>query len=217
MTERIERILAEIPPSDLFADIGCDHGYVAKAVLDRGIGKKVIASDVSAKCLAKAETLLAEYVKEGRCEAVVSDGFDKIDYCDTALIAGMGGEEIIKILKKSDFLPDNLLLSPMKNAKELRKYVTEIGYKTVKDFTFKAADKFYLLIVLSKGEDSLTEEEAEFGRTNVTELPNDFKEWAAAEYAKLTNYASNVRGFAKEEITKKAEKVKKYVDFERPV
>ena len=115
MKKRLEEIFALLPECETFADVGCDHGYVAKQMLESGKCKKVIISDVSKKCLDKAIALLSNEIEEGRAEAVVSDGFEKVKECDLALIAGMGGEEIVGILKRAKTLPLKLVLQPMKN------------------------------------------------------------------------------------------------------
>ena len=168
MTDRLQKIFSIIPSCEIFADIGCDHGYIAQAMLISGKAKKVIISDISEKCLQKARELLYEFIQDGRAESVVSDGFDKLSVCDVALIAGMGGEEICSILLKAKVIPNNLVLQPMKNADKVRKCVQNLGYKIQKDFMFKSADKFYDLMLLTKGEENLTEEEIEFGRDNLS-------------------------------------------------
>ena len=101
MNGRLEEIFSAIEPCKIFADIGCDHGLMTEAVLRSGKCQKAVVSDVSKKCLEKAENLLKNYIDEGRVSSVVSDGFDNLPDVDLALIAGMGGEEISLILKKA--------------------------------------------------------------------------------------------------------------------
>ena len=36
MADRLKTLLSLISPCKQFADVGCDHGYMAKAVLDGG-------------------------------------------------------------------------------------------------------------------------------------------------------------------------------------
>ena len=174
MTERLEKIFSVIPDCQVFADVGCDHGYLAKAVLKSGKCKKVILSDVSAKCLQKAKDLLCEEIQNQTALAVVSDGFDNLPECDCALIAGMGGEEIISILKKAKTLPDLLVLQPMKNSDKVRVATVELGYQVLTDFTFQVGRIFYDLMVLKVGKDSLTPQEIAYGRTNLQTKPVGF-------------------------------------------
>ena len=87
----------------------------------------------------------------------------------------MGGELICEILKNADFLPDRLVLQPMKNTDKVRKTVIELGYKMLKDTTFKDV-KYYDLLVCEKGEESYSDYEIEFGRDNLREKGEAFKE-----------------------------------------
>ena len=191
MTDRLEKIFSVIPNCQTFADIGCDHGYISFAMLERKKCNHVIISDVSKECLKKAETLLADYILNGQATAVVSDGFDNVGTSDVSLIAGMGGKEITEILKKAQNLPNTLVLQPMKNTPEVRKTLVGLGYEILSDYIFKAETKYYDLIVAKKGQDSLTDLEIEFGRTNLTEKPNDFIEYVNINVTKLKKYSSN--------------------------
>ena len=215
MTERLKIIFDNIPACSVFADIGCDHGYVSKAMLVSGKAKKVVASDVSAKCLQKAESVLKENIDRGNAKCVVSNGFEKIEFCDCALIAGMGGEEITDIMLKAKFLPETLVLQPMKNCDKVRLCAVKAGYKIEKDFVFKSGGKFYDLMVLVIGEDSLTEEEIEFGRTNLLKRPSAFKERLLVQIEKLKKYSAQdgLDEDAKAQMLRKMEKLSRYVEI----
>jgi tRNA (adenine22-N1)-methyltransferase len=213
MTERLKIIFDNIPNCSVFADVGCDHGYIAKAMLVSGKAEKVIASDISAKCLEKAEEILENEIKNGTATSVVSNGFEKIPFCDVALIAGMGGEEITTIINSAKSLPNTLVIQPMKNCDKARLCAVKAGYSVQKDFVFKSANKFYDLIVLVKGEDKLSQEEIEFGRTNLKEPNSAFIERLKREIEKLEKY-SQKQGLspdAKREMLDRMEKLKKYV------
>lgn len=174
MTDRIAKLISFIPSCEVFADIGCDHGYVAKGVLDGGKVKKAIISDISEKCLQKAVLLLNDYIEKGRVNAVVSDGFKNLPCCDVALIAGMGGEEIIKIISDCESLPNRIVLQPMKNCDKVRKFVVDNGYFIEFDGVFFLDGKYYDILSLVKGDDFLTEDEILFGRSNLKSLSLDF-------------------------------------------
>lgn len=213
MTERLEKIYSVIPKKKVFADIGCDHGYIAKKMLDTNKCERAIVSDISEKCLKKAQTLLADYIEKGIVESVVSDGFEKLPKVDVALIAGMGGEEICSILTKESELPKVLVLQPMKNPEKVRMLAIKKGYRIEKDSVFKSANKFYDLLVLIKGKDQLTEEEIEFGRDNLKGDNPDFKEKLLIDIGKIVEYlkAENISEKTKENLILKLEKYRKYV------
>lgn len=175
MSERLNKIFAELPCCNVFADVGCDHGYIADAMLKSGKCKRVVISDISEKCLDKAIKLLSENYS-GKFTAVVSDGFEKIVGADVALIAGMGGEVICDIISSAKDLPQTLVLQPMKNSDKVRLTLLGCGYKILKDYTFKDG-KFYDLIVAEKGDgDKYSADEIIFGRDNLRCKNADFKE-----------------------------------------
>ena len=213
MTERLKEIFSLLPNASVFADVGCDHGYVAKEVLKSGKAEKVIISDISAKCLAKAETLLKDEISDGRAISAISNGFEKLPKCDLALIAGMGGEEIISILKNAWFLPQTLVLQPMKNLPKLRVFLVDLGYKIIKDYVFTAEQKYYDLLLVEKGEDELSDDEIEFGRTNLLEKGKAYLDRLSKEINSLYFYAKQ-DGLSLENqrrFIEKAERLSKYV------
>ena len=213
MTKRLEEIFALIPTCDVFADIGCDHGYVAKAMLDSKKCQKVVISDISAKCLQKAEQLLSGYINQGLATSIVTDGFNGISYCDCALIAGMGGEEICSIMQSAKSLPQTLVVQPMKNSSKVRGTALSLGYKIVVDYTFNCGRIFYDLILLEKGQDSLTEDELEFGRTNLIKKPVAFVKSIQNRMDVLSRCLKNqqLTKEVQQNMQREIERLKKYV------
>lgn len=213
MTDRLKEIFINIDECEVFADVGCDHGYIAKAMLKSGKSKKVIVSDISAKCLQKAIDLLSKEIAENKAVAIVSDGFKNLPQCDLALIAGMGGEEIISIIENAPKLPEKLILQPMKNLEKVRTFLVEKGYKIILDYVFYKNGKFYDLIKVEKGIDTLTQEEIEFGRTNLIEKGSAFTKRLKEDIKKLSDIKEGGK-LGKESLLKiqaKIERLSKYV------
>ena len=208
---RFEEIAKNVIKSQVIADVGCDHGYVSEKILNKGLASTLIISDVSAKCLNKAEILLDKYVKQGIVKPIVSDGFEKYTiYPDQAIIAGMGGEETIKIL--GVYKPSRLVLQPMKNVDKLRVFLVENGYKILKDYTFFGAGKFYDIIVATNGKDTLTENEIKFGRTNLLEKSEDFINKWKNEIRKINVVINgNVNDKLREKLNNEIKKIEKII------
>lgn len=190
---RIEQICSYIEPSESFADVGCDHGYCTQYALRIGKCKSAVIADISAKSLGKAEALLAPYIADGRCRAVCCDGLKQIPReTEQVLIAGMGGEEIIKILSEG-FIPQKFIFQPMKNAEKLRRFLLSNGCEITVDDIFKDG-KFYFII---KGKKSgacrqYTAEEFAFGRDS---LNNPFfRDYVNEEIAKRRTYLEECGG-----------------------
>ena len=213
MTERLNEIFSDIPECEVFADVGCDHGYIAKSMLKSGKCRKVIISDISEKSLSKAEKLLKREVEKGLAVPIVSDGLKNLPECDCVLIAGLGGEEIIRILTDAPFLPEKLILQPMKNVRKVREFAVFSGYAVVSDRVFKEGYMFYDLLTLKKGKDVLTDEEAEFGRSNLKNPSAAFLDKIHWEIKCIDERIENggLKKHVLSEFLKRREKLKKYV------
>jgi len=169
---RIEAVCSYLTKARVFADVGCDHGYCTAYMLENGLCERAYISDISSKSLQKAETLLAPYIAEGKCIPVVADGLQGLqEPCDLVLIAGMGGEVILRIL--SEGLPERFVLQPMHNADKVRKFLS--GRVTfLKDETFRIGKQYYDILVLGRGEEKLTPLEIRFGKGNIANPSEDF-------------------------------------------
>lgn len=144
--DRIKKLCSYLNSCKTFADIGCDHGYAAKYMLDNSLCQRALISDLSPKCLKKAETLLAGYIKNGKCESVCCYGLEKTDpQTELTLIAGMGGEEIISIIKAA-YVPLGFVLQPMRNVREVREFLLEAGAEITRDELFESGGKYYFVI-----------------------------------------------------------------------
>lgn len=179
--KRIDTLCALLRPAKVFADVGCDHGYCSEYMLKNGLCERAILSDVSKGSLAKAERLLAPYIRSGKAEAVLGDGFYGVpNTVDEVLIAGMGGSEIVHILShtKYGFMPKRFVLQPMHDSEKLRRYLLENGGYIERDYTFQDG-KFYEVLVGGKVECAgqlreYTQAELEFGKDNLLEMPKAF-------------------------------------------
>lgn len=183
LTKRLEKLVSLVPKCNTLADIGCDHGYVGIEALVRGIAQNVIFVDVSSKSLQKARQNCPEQYLN-RARFVCCDGLGDIE-ADCAIIAGMGGLEIISILSNAKHLPDKLLLQPMRNQQDVRSYITE-RYEVITDEKF-CDGKFYDAIVAQRCDNptQLTDLEKEFGKTNLQCPTQDFVSFLREEISKL--------------------------------
>ena len=150
LDKRLSEIYSQILPCDTLADIGCDHGFICVKALIEKKANFAIGADISFKSLNKAIKLSAEAGVEQNFKAVVSDGFDNVGCFDTAVIAGMGGSEIISILKKADVKDKRLILVPHKNPEKLREYLFQNEYPLVKDYVVADGKFFYNVLVSDK-------------------------------------------------------------------
>ena len=149
-SKRLIEIAKSIKKGSSLIDVGCDHGYIAKILLDENIVDKVIESDISVQSLDKAKLLLSAEKYEAKVKFIHTDGLNDIDTSsyDTLLIAGMGEDTIINILSKDiekvkDF--QNIVLQAMGEGSQLRKYFMENNFFIEKERLFIDKDKYYRL------------------------------------------------------------------------
>ncbi len=199
--DRISSICALLDKCDTFADVGCDHGYCTQYMLKNKLCNAAFITDISAKSLQKAEVLLADYIKNGVCKSVCCDGlqaFTKLP--QQVLIAGMGGEEIIKIL--SGGIPEKFVLQPMKNAAALRSFLIAKGCKILYDNLFLDGKYYFIIKGVNVGGDCYSSMELEYGRDS---LHNPLlKDYLYDEiYKHLVYYEMATSEEGKEQLVKK--------------
>lgn len=195
MNNRLQNIFNLITKCTSFADVGCDHGYIAKAVIESQKCQNVFVTDISESSLSKAERLLRKHIADKKVTAICCDGLQKVPQCETVLIAGMGGEEIIKILSQAAYKPEKLVLQPMKNTDKLRRYLIGSGYAIKRDFIFKDGErKFYNAIYACYGEpfEAYSEIEYEFGRENLVNRRQDFIDYLKQQLQSAEKYEKKV-------------------------
>ncbi|MCD7729284.1 MAG: class I SAM-dependent methyltransferase [Clostridia bacterium] len=186
--DRIKKLCSYLSPCTTFADIGCDHGYCTQYMLKNRLCGSAVISDVSAKSLSKAENLLKEYIQRGICRAVCCDGLTQIDVnCDLVLIAGMGGEEVVKILRES-FIPNRFVFQPMKNAEVLREYLIKSGCGIEHDGIFYSSGKYYFVVKGARqgGTNSYSPAQLAFGRDSLGTA--ELKGYLSEELSKTEEY-----------------------------
>lgn len=111
-------------------DVGTDHGYLAVFLIENNICDSVIACDVNKKPLESAKKTIHLSGVGEKVETILSDGLDNVpaDGVTDVIMAGMGGELIVKLIEKCQWLFDkeknvNLILQPMSKSEILRKWL----------------------------------------------------------------------------------------------
>lgn len=162
LDKRLKQILSEID-CNVLADVGCDHGKLSVAAVITGRAKKAYAIDISEKSLEKTSLLAKEHNLSDRVIPLCGDGLTPLkEDVDLIVIAGMGGNEIIKILTESGYR-GNAILVPHQDPYKLRDFISDKFY-VEKDYVIKAGRKFYPIIVLREGSSKYTENEKFLGK-----------------------------------------------------
>ena len=191
---RLKEIVSNVKGS-VICDIGCDHGKVTHYLLSNGMVDFAYISDISAPSLDKAVKLLDSYNYQDKYKAIVSDGFNEYPKdvnIDTAIISGMGGYEIVKILSESKTLVNRYVLQPQHNEYDVKLYLSTHGYNITRDYIIKQKDKFYNIIVCEKGGRTYNNSELYFGEENFIRKSPDFVDFLDFEYSKTVNIIDKI-------------------------
>lgn len=140
MTDNRLLTCAKLVKGNKAVDVGTDHGYLAVYLISEGICDTVIACDVNEKPLNAARKTVKKSGYEEKIEVVLSDGLDNVksDGVTDIIMAGMGGELIVKLLEKCPWIKDkgnsiNLVLQPMSKSHILRKWLFDNNFSVEKE------------------------------------------------------------------------------------
>ncbi len=152
LDERLSLCAAFVREGARVADIGTDHAYLPVWLVQSGKVLSAIAADVREGPLENAVSNIRKNGLENRIRAVLSDGLEQIkaEETDDIIIAGMGGELIARIIEAAGWVrnPDkHLILQPMTRAEELRQYLCENGFATLREEACISGRKSYSVML----------------------------------------------------------------------
>ena len=141
----------------IVADIATDHGYLPHALSLCENVSKIIATDISEKSLNKLTDRIKQFDLK-KIKTLVGDGLNPIDeLVDVAVIAGVGGFEIIKMLKNQNKSAngknkcDKFVLQPAQNVVELREWIFDNKLFLISDYIIEDAGRFYPILIVDVG------------------------------------------------------------------
>lgn len=149
--------MALVSPGNCLADIGTDHGYVPIELVKRRCVKSAIAMDVRTGPLMRAKENIRRAMLTEQIETRLSDGAAALrpGEADRAVIAGMGGYLVLKILEEgsASFCEmEEFVLQPQSDIDRVRLWLSENGY-CIKDEDFVEEDgKYYPMMSVIRGQ-----------------------------------------------------------------
>ena len=184
--------ICDLVTKRIIADVGSDHGFVPKILLQNETIDFAYVTDISKKCVDKAKDNLQNFYD--KTQFVVCDGITDLlsvtPLPQQIIIAGMGGREIVKILlQDEDKIFDNFILQPQKNTEELRIFLQNNFFEIKKDFMVHDGKIFYniLQVCRSKTIKNLTNDQIMFGKSNLSTPSEDFMNYLDYKIDKFTS------------------------------
>ena len=156
LSKRLEVVASYINDNSKIIDIGCDHGLLSIYLAKKFDNISIIASDVNNNALNNAINNIEKEHLEDRIETRLGSGLDIVssDEIDTIVIAGMGANTIVGILKYSTnklINVNNIIIQSNTDLYFLRKNVTKLGYYIEDETLVEDSNIIYTVIKFTKG------------------------------------------------------------------
>jgi len=132
------------------ADIGTDHALLPIALVKSGRCPSAVASDINKLPLEKAKENIERECVGLKIKTLLANGALGLEgLAEDYIIAGMGGELIVDIVKASPFLksPDlHLILQPMTKIPVVRRFLWDSGFEIDREVYLEDMGHFYTVI-----------------------------------------------------------------------
>ena len=158
LSKRLAAVASFAEPGCRVADIGTDHGYIPIYLVQKGLAASALAMDVGRGPLdrAKAHIEALDPQLRARLDTRLSDGLAALSpgEADTVVIAGMGGELMIRILTEGRHMWDsvrNWILSPQSELQKVRHFFKDQGFCICRETMVKDEGKYYTVMQVRRG------------------------------------------------------------------
>lgn len=163
-------------------DVGTDHALLAVHLIEVGIARHVVASDIGEGPLAAAERTIRKFGYSDKIQTVLSDGLVNVspEGLTDIVIAGMGGETMVHILETCPFSLEamNLILQPMSKADLLRSWLYAHGFAIMEETCVRDGKFLYAVMKVQ--------------HTGIVEHPD----WATIRLGRMDLSDENCRAYA---------------------
>ena len=148
LSKRLRAVADMVSPGYRLADIGTDHAYIPIWLAGQGRIREAVAVDVNPGPLERAKQHIREAGLEEQISTRISDGFSALapGEADSAVIAGMGGPLMIRILREGAGTVQSLkecILQPQSEIEQVRAFLLEEGFSFIREDMVEEDGKYY--------------------------------------------------------------------------
>ena len=175
------KIIHDMVPNSVVTDIGSDHGKLMIALVQSGKVKKGFAVENKEGPFERLRSNLIRYHVNDMITPLFSDGIKDITRdVSTIVIAGMGGQTIVNILKAHPeklISVQTIIIDAHTAVPFARREICQMGFAIADEKIVKEDDIFYEVIKFIKAEKAIiSDEDLEFGPILRQEKSVTFKE-----------------------------------------
>lgn len=173
LSKRMQAVADLVTVGNKVVDIGTDHAYIPIFLIEENKSPAVIAMDINEGPLKIAENHIKEKHLQDKIKLRLSNGFEKLKpyEAETAVIAGMGGALVIRILDTYRDVTNSLkelILQPQSELSRVRKYLLSEGFIILEEDMVVEEGKYYPMMKVFFSKDGQTtgwnEAELEYGK-----------------------------------------------------
>lgn len=148
LSQRLQAVASLVTVGHRVVDIGTDHAYIPIYLIQERRAAFAIAMDVNEGPLKKAKEHVERSCLKDKIELRLSDGFEKLRpfEADTAVLAGMGGPLMIRILEEYQETTLSLkecILQPQSEIAKVRAFLLKEGFLFIREDMVKDDGKYY--------------------------------------------------------------------------
>ena len=198
LSPRLKLISDLVPLDSKVMDIGCDHGLLDIYLYQSKKVKKIIASDINSSALNNAIENIKANNLEKEIETRLSDGLENIhaeDEIDTLVVAGMGSNTIVNMLKRDIKKLDKIktiIIQSNTKLEFLRRELVKLNYFISDESIVEDNKKIYIVIKFVKGRRKYTKKELYFGPILLSTKPLVFQKYTKDNLKKLQCILSSI-------------------------
>ena len=177
MNKRLRAIAALVQNGKGLVDVGTDHGQLPVQLAESGYSGTLFASDINEGPLLAARRTAEDAGLSDRIRFLLCDGLTLCppEKIDTIVIAGMGGDLIVKILDEAEWCMNEeyrLILQPMTKAEVLRYWLVYNEWAIERETIVEDGGILYQIICARfGGKTKLSDAELFLGKRNLCLTP----------------------------------------------
>ena len=165
LSYRLETVARAVSPGRRVADVGTDHAYIPIYLVEEGIIREAIASDINPGPLERAAQNIRAHGLEERIRVRLGSGLKPIEpeEADCVVIAGMGGDLMRRILLQGQVFFEKgteFVLQPQSEWFKVRKLLHDQGYRIDREWMIREDGHDYVVIRALPGEETYPREES---------------------------------------------------------
>ena len=186
---KLKTIASLINKNDTVIDVACDHAYLAIYLKKNNLCKEVYASDISENAIKNANKNIEN--ANLKIKTFITNGLSSVPpNIDTVVIAGVGANTILDIVKNSLLDIKTYIISSNNNYYLLRSNMAKLGYYNNFEVVIKDNNKYYPIIKFIKSNKKDNKFLLKYGKSNnidyynyllkkeeaiITKLPDNLK------------------------------------------